>query len=392
MKYQEHERYLKSAIYRIISVATTWGPPIIGGVTSQNVLGPSLQFEILAIFHVVSIPLLVLGAPESMYERSDSSMEKPTPGWAPNTGWSTLGLKSSSRFQRLPAWARGRGFNVDKVIQYVKEVGPPRSYASAPGAVPGLLLQTPCALVAPTTMLVFLASFLPYSLLWGFSSSLSGLFARDPFDLFPATVGSLLATPFIMSTAVVAIFTLWREWSKTTQAFSVRSTHVFVLTGGALLSMIGILAFGLYVSPRLDEGDQGFRFSALSFVLGLIAAGSYILDATRAPHIIRSVGFTSPNLITSLRNEADMDAGVTIWRSLFTGIFVMAIPAAVVTSSSGLKSTGIGVAVVQLLLVGAIGAVWYMFDESIRALDGNVLSRVHLTFSKGSRSYFEFDD
>ncbi|KAJ4421307.1 hypothetical protein N0V82_003817 [Gnomoniopsis sp. IMI 355080] len=392
--YFEHERSLKTAIYRIVSVATTWGPPIIGGVTSQNALGPSLQFEILAIFHVISIPLLVLGAPESMYERSTSTLEKSTPGWAPNTGWSSLGLKSSSRFQRLPAWARGRGFNVDRAIQYVKEVGPPKSYSNAPGAIAdlALLLQTPCALVAPTTMLVFLASLLPYSLLWGFSSSLSGLFARDPFDLFPATVGSLLATPFIMSTAVVAIFSLWGEWSKTTQAFRVGSTHVFVLTGGALLSMSGILAFGLYVSPRLDEGDQGFRFSAVSFVLGLLAAGSYILDAPRVPLILRSVGFTSPNLIISLRTEADMDAGVTIWRSLFTGVFVMAIPAAVVASSTGLESTSIGVAVVQVLVVGAVGVVWYMFDESVRALDGKVLSRVDLTIPKWSRSYFEFDD
>ncbi|KAJ4385750.1 hypothetical protein N0V93_010181 [Gnomoniopsis smithogilvyi] len=392
--YFEHERSRKTAIYRIVSVATTWGPPIIGGVTSQNALGPRLQFEILAIFHVLSIPLLVLGAPESMYERSKSLLEKPTPGWTPNSGWSSLGLKSSSRFQRLPAWARGRGFNIDRAIHYVKEVGPPKSYSSPPGSVVdlALLLQTPCALIAPTTILVFVASFLPFSLLWGFASSLSGLFARDPFDLFPATVGSLLATPFTMSTAAVAIFALWREWSKTAQAFSVRSSHLFVLAGGALLSLIGILAFGLYVSPRLNEGDQGFRFSALSFVLGLLAAGSYILDAPRAPLILRSVGFTSPNLTTSLRNEADMDAGVTIWRSLFTGIFVMGIPAAVVASSAGLKSTGIGVGVVQLLVVGAVGAVWYMFDENIRALDGKIMSRVDLTFPKGLRSYFEFDD
>lgn len=326
-----------------------------------------------------------------MYDRAALLLEKATPGWTPQSGWQSLGLKSSSRFQRLPGWARGRGFNVDKAINYVKEVGPPKSYTSGPDVVVdlALLLQTPCAAIAPTTVLIFLTSFLPYSLLWGFSSSLAGLFGRDPFDLFPATIGSLLATPFIMSTAAVAVFAIWHDWSKTTQAFNIRSSHIFVLIAGALLSMIGILAFSLYVSPRLNEGDQGFRFSALSFVLGLLAAGSYILDASRAPLILRSVGFTSPNLATSLRNEADMDAGVTVWRSLFTGVFVMGIPAAVVTSSAGLKSTGIGVAVVQLLVVGAIGAVWYMHDETVRALDGKVLSRVDLRLPKGLRSYFD---
>lgn len=377
-----------------MSVATTWGPPIIGGVTAQNAIGPRLQFEILAIFQVVSIPLLVLGAPESMYDRTALALEKATPGWTPHTGWSSLGLKSSSRFQRLPAWARGRGFNVDKAVQYIKEVGPPKSYAGAGagGVELGLLLQAPCAFLTPTTILAFLASFLPYSLLWGFSSSLSGLFARDPFNLFPATVGSLLATPFILATVAVAIFSLWPAWSKTAQAFKIESTHMFVLAGGATLSFIGILVFGLYISPRLNEQDGGFRFAALSFVLGLLAAGSYILDAPRKPLILRSTQFTSPNLTASLRNEADMDAGVTMWRTLFAGIFAMGVPAAVVTSSAGLKSTGIGVAVVQLFVVGAIGTVWYMFDESIRALDGKTLGYVDVSLPKGLRSYFEFDD
>lgn len=330
-----------------------------------------------------------------MYDRAVPLLEKETPGWTPHTGWTSLGLKSSSRFQRLPAWARGRGFNIDRAINYVKEVGPPKSYSAAQGAAVdlALLLQAPCALVAPTTILVFLASFLPYSLLWGFSSSLAGLFARDPFNLFPATVGSLLATPFILTTVAVAIFSLWPAWSKTTQAFSVESTHIYVLTGGAILSLVGTLSFGLYVSPRLDVVDPGFRFSALSFVLGLLAAGSYILDTPRRPLIFRSVGFTSPNLTISLRNEADMDAGVTVWRTLFAGVFVMAIPAAVVADSAGVKSTAIGVAIVQWFVAGAMGATWYIYDESIRALDGKVLACVvDLSFPKGLRSYFEFDD
>lgn len=329
-----------------------------------------------------------------MYDRTVSSLEKPTPGWTPHTGWSSLGLKSSSRFQRLPAWARGRGLNVDRVVQYIKEVSPPRTYTGTAGDTVdlALLLQTSCTLIAPTTVLAFLASFLPTSLLWGFSFSLSGLFARDPFDLFPATVGSLLATPFILATVAVAIYSLWPAWSKTIKAFNIETTHLFVLTGGALLSFIGILAFGLYVSPRLNEGDQGFRFSALSFVLGLLAAGSYVLDAPRVPLILRSTQFTSPNLTVSLRNEADMNAGVTIWRTLFAGIFVMGTPAAVVASSAGLKSTTIGVAVMQLVVVGSVGAVWYILDDSVRAMDGQVLGFVKRTSSKGLRSYFEFDD
>lgn len=392
--FQEHERSTKTAAYHIVSVATTWGPPVLGGLTSQAAGGINLEFEILAIFQILSIPLIVLGAPESMYDRSALMREKPTPGWTPRTGWSSLGLKSSSRFQRLPAWARGRGNNTEKAIQYIKDVAPPKSYAGpARGVVDlSLLLQAPCAMVAPTTILAFLSAFLPHSLLWGFSFSLSGLFTRDPFNIFPATVGSLLATPFILSTVAVAIFTLWPAWSRAHTAFSLRSTHPLVLAGGATLSFIGILTFGLYVSPRLNERNSGFRFSALSIVLGLLAGGAYLLDAPRKPLIRRSTQFTAPNLATGLRNEADMDAGVTTWRTLFAGVFVMATPAAVVTSSAGLKSTGIGIAVVQVFVAAAVGAVWYMYDESIRKLDGKVLGCVDLGFLLSPRSYFETDD
>lgn len=355
-------------------------------MTSQNALGPRLQFEILAIFQAVSISLLILGAPETQQDRSLYIIEKFTMS-------SSIGLKSSSRFRRLPAWARGRGFTINRVIQYTKEVAPPKSYSGAPGDllnVP-LLLQAPRALIAPTTLLAFLASFLPYSLLWGFSASLSGLFSREPFNLFSATVGALLVTPFILSTVAVAAFSLWPEWSKTSNAFRVWSTHLFVLGGGAALSFIGILGFGLYVSPRLQTVEEGLRFSALSVILGLLAAGAYVLDAPTKPLILQSTRFTSPNLRVNLRNAADMDAGVAVWRALFAGVFAMAIPAAVVTAAVGLKNTGIAVAVVQVFVAGGVGAVWYYRDENVRRLDGRVLGCVGWKGVRSSQSFFELD-
>lgn len=380
----------------MVSVATTWGSPLTGGVVAMNAIGVDLQFEILAIFQVVSIPLLAFGAPETMYDRTTSLLEKSSGLWAPQTGWASLGLKSSSLFGRLPGWARGRGLTLDRAVQYVKEVGPPRTY---PGPAAGivdlaLLLQAVRAVVAPTTVLAFLASFLPFSLLWGFSASLSGLFARDPYDLDPATVGSLLATPFILSTFAVAIFSLWPDWAKTGSAFRVRSSHLLVLGGGTVLSFIGLLGFGLYVySKSTSTTDPGIRFSALSFILGLLAAGSYVLDAPTRPLIHLSAQFTSPNLFVYMRNIVDMSAGVTFWRTLFAGIFAMGIPSAVVTAAVGLKSTGIGVAVVQIFVVVGLGVVWYRYDERVRRYDGKLLQCVDWSPSRGSlQSYFEIDD
>lgn len=163
-----------------------------------------------------------------------------------------------------------------------------------------------------------------------------------------------------------------------------------------MLSFIGILGFGLYVS---NTNASSLRFSAVSFLLGLLAAGAYILDAPAKPLLKRSAQFTSPNLATSLRSIADMDVGLSVWRALFAGIFAMAIPSAVVGSSSaaGLKSTGIGVSVVQVLVAAGLAAVWWVWEENIRKLDGRTMGcRVDLTFlnSRASLqgSFFETED
>lgn len=372
-------------MYQIVNVATLWGPALIGGLVSQNAAGFTLQFRILAFFQALSIPLLIFGAPETMFERSPNPYDQPTTaGWTPGTGLSSLLLTSASRrFRRLPTRAPGSGMLLNRIAQYIDSVTPPHSYSGGKGGtrdIP-LLLQAPRALIAPTTVLAFLASFLPYTLLWGYSASLSGLFAPDPFDLYPATVGSLLATPFILATAAAAVFALWPEWSRTHNAFRPRSSHLFVLGAGAMLSLIGAIAFSQYVATQMDRtssSGSGIRFSALSFIFGLLAAGAYILDAPSEPLIRRSAQFTAPNLPRSLRNAADMAAGLAIWKALFAGIFSMGIPAAVVSGSTGIKSTGIGIGVVQIFVAAGVGVVWYMRDESVRRMDGRVMRCVDL--------------
>lgn len=370
-------------------------------------MGLALQFEILAIFQVISIPLIVLGAPETMYDRS--SPDTLTAGWTPRMGWASLGLKSSTRYTSLPTWARGRHLTIDRMVQYVKSVSRPQSYSGTPdGRVSStLLLQAPRALVSPTTLLAFSTSFLPNCLLWGFSFALSGLFAPAPYSLSPTTVGSLLTAPFILSTLVVALFSFWPAWSKTYTAFGVRSTPLFQLSAGSILSYIGTLGFGLYVAYHVsqeqtqvtDSPDTATKlsFPALSFILGLLAAGSSILDASTGPLIHRSAQFTSPNLSTNMRNVEDMDAGVVFWRNLFSSIFIMGIPAATVasraTAAAGLRDTGIVIAIMQIFVAVLIAGVWFLFqEEDLWRLDGRILQCVDLTPIKGSKSYFEITD
>lgn len=330
----------------------------------------------------------MLGAPETMFDRTNSMLKTPTTGWSTSAG------------SKFPPWARRR-VSKQTVINYVKTVARPVSYRGPSEGVinKAVLLQAPRAMAAPTTVLALVTSFLPYTLLWGFSASLSGLFAPAPASLSPATIGPLLAFPFTLSTTAVAVFALWPSWSNTMTAFKTRSTHIYVLGAGCALSFIGILGFGLYVS---NNNASGLRFSAVSFILGLLAAGAYLLDAPARPLLKRSAQFTSPNLAISLRSIADMDAGLTVWRALFAGIFAMAIPSAVVgpsggVAAAGLKGTGIGVAVVQVLVVAAVGAAWWMWEENIRKLDGRAMAcRVDLTFLNNRTSlqgsFFETED
>ncbi|POS78745.1 hypothetical protein DHEL01_v202866 [Diaporthe helianthi] len=372
--YFEHERSTKLATHRIVSVASLWGPPLIGGVASQTRAGFRLQFEILAVLQVVTVPLLVFAAPETMFDRANSLTKTPT------TTWST---GAASNF---PPWARRRSTK-ETVLVYIQSVARPVCYRGPSDGIinTDVLLQAPRAMVAPTTLLAFLASFLPYSLLWGFSASLSGLFAPEPASLSPATIGPLLTSPLVLSTTAVAVFALWPSWSQTMVAFKTRSTHIYVLCAGSLLSFVGILGFGLYVS----NDNASLRFSAVSFLLGLLAAGAYILDAPAKPLLKRSAQFTSPNLAISLRSVSDMEVGLAVWRALSAGIFAMAIPSAIVghSSAAGLKGTGIGVSVLQVLVAAGLAAVWSMFEETIQKLDGRAMGcRVDLTFLNSRES------
>ncbi|KAJ2980678.1 hypothetical protein NUW58_g6883 [Xylaria curta] len=66
----EHERQAKIAQYNAVSVGTTWGAPLFGGVASMSSRGFLTQFEIFTSFLVILMPLVIFGAPETAYKRS----------------------------------------------------------------------------------------------------------------------------------------------------------------------------------------------------------------------------------------------------------------------------------------------------------------------------------
>jgi hypothetical protein len=377
---------MRVAIYSILSVAITWGAPLFGGLASQNAERFTLQYEIINSFQIFAVPLILFGAPETNFDRA----------------WNTLiqtPASSYSTWKSQPLRPRGT-ISVESVKEYIAKLRP-MSYEGLSDFP--TILQAPRAFVAPTTSLLFLVSFMPYCSLWGFSSTLAQLFAPMPFMLLPASLGSLMAGPFLLATAAVATFTLYQGYHKRfTPKF-----NVLTLAAGTFLASVGILAFGLEVTnvmtqepANIDETSTSvfalefigarLSFPLVSVLLGFLAAGVYVLDATSRPLIWRSTQFTSSNYGVCLRNFCDMDAGVTCWRNLFAGIFVLAMPNTIYFWD-GLKSTAIGVGVAQIVLTAGVAAVWWFYDESIRRMDGRVMGLVDLSMLKRAGSFFDHD-
>ncbi|EEY15036.1 MFS1 family protein [Verticillium alfalfae VaMs.102] len=243
--YFEHQRNPRLAAYDILQAATAWGPPLLSGLAMRNAGRFEIHFEILNLFFIVAIPLLAFAAPETAYDR-----------------WfiATRSLPPARRPGRRPA-ARSASFVDNRT-----------------------LLQGPRALIAPTTALLALATFLPYSALWAIAHVVSPLTAAI---LDEAQIGFLLLAPFLCGVSAAALFAFWRR--KARKDFTLLNL-VAALGVGTVLAAIGILSFGLEI-----HGSRNLSFKLLSVLAGFLAVGVYVLNALARPVIYRSAQYTSSN-------------------------------------------------------------------------------------------------
>ncbi|PKS07378.1 hypothetical protein jhhlp_005980 [Lomentospora prolificans] len=368
----EHERGLRISIYNLITVAVTWGAPLFGGLASRNAGRFTLQFEIINSFLAVAVPLLIFGAAESTFDHVWSvSLQTPA--------------SAISQFQR-PLIPRGPlKITKEDVLSYLKTI-PPASYKG--NLETHTLLQAPRAFVAPTTILLFAVTLLPYGSLWAMAETVSLLFTTEPFALREDSISSLMGGPFMIMIILVSLVTYYKPY----QAQFDKRKHFITLIAGTSLFMSGLLSFGLVTTPNLLSQASGFNYPLLAFLLALLAAGFSALDATVSPLIFHSSQFTSSNLYTCLRNVADMSAGVGCLRTLFTGILVQAIPSAVEASRGALARHAVALACTQVLLAGAAGTVWWIWGDRVRRWDGRVMGLVDLSMLRRNESFFEYDD
>ncbi|KAL1840239.1 hypothetical protein VTJ49DRAFT_670 [Mycothermus thermophilus] len=391
--YFEHERNMRVAIHSIVTVATTWGPPLLGGVTSQGPGGFQLQFTVLSAFFFIAIPAVALGIPETAFDR------KLTFAQTPATGASQFKSEYPPNPRRL--------LSIETIMDYIVKLKP---YGYRGPADLAILLQAPRAFISPTTALLAILSLLPTSSLWGLTSSLSLALRPLPFALRPGIIGAMFLTPFLFATAVVATSSFlphWQQSARFTPKF-----HMSIVAAGSFLAFLGTLVFGLHLTNSLplgtgddnapimipDPNNTGVSIPALSFVLGMLAAGAALLESTAAPLIRASTAYTAANLAANMRNTADMTAGVACWRALFAGVFAIAVPRnygdimGYWEALLALRGFCIGSAISLGIIGATVASVWWLWGQIIRRWDGMVMGLVDLEGLKGRNgSFFDTD-
>ncbi|KAI1645918.1 MFS general substrate transporter [Daldinia loculata] len=377
--YFEHERQSKIILHHAISVATMLGSPLLGGVASAGPRGFELQFEIMSAFLTFSILLLVLGAPETAYNRAILDVEVPT-------------------IERSQSLWPNMTYTKEAVMKYITKMKPWSYQANEINLA--LILQAPRAIIAPTTALLFAVTLLPYAGYWSLLHSLSMLFSPLPFMLSSASIGSLMTAPFLLATPIAVVL----AFPSFLKRFS-RTVHLATLALGTTFASIGMLGFGLYLSGSMemptDSSTMPFNMPwsfgldrvslpVVSFLLGLLAAGSLALDSTFWPVIQRSTAFTSANLTVCLRNTADMHGSLTCFRNIVAGALILGLPNAVF-SWDDLKSATLGLGIAQIILTIAVCGVYWYWDENVRRLDGRIMGLIDLSLLKETASVFETD-
>lgn len=349
-------------------VATTWGGPLLGGVATRNAGSFTIQFRIINTFYIAAIPLLAFGVPETAFDRPNSA-----PSFSNSTPPSPVDEPETPASAWPPTW-----LTKENALAYLQKMKP----LDYKGEVAShTILQGPRALSTPTVGLIFLLSFIPYSTIWSVAVSLSLLLTSRPLSFSTATVGTLFTGPWIISTVIVVAFSAYRPFHKKFSPL----INAIVIGVGAIIFFTGLLAFGLHVHDVVSLGPRRARQeldpAVLSLLLGIVAGGLYTLDAVTQPLIERSAGFTCSTMTVAQRCAGDMHAGVVVLRNFIAAIFILTIPNAISTLE-GLKSTVIGLSVVQLFIAIAVAGGYWVFDDSIRRADGKIMGLVDLSLFK----------
>lgn len=244
------------------------------------------------------------------------------------------------------------------------------------------------ALGAPTPILTFLLTFPIIASAYAFAQTLSLLLAAMPTFLFPSKLGFLFILPMILSLLAFSLL-FAAKWFKSRNSRSwTASSNLLATFFGILLGVTGLLSFGLYVSgelsPRALQGDEvsdlslqttDINLNVVSALFGMLVAASVIVTSSASSQL----SLQASDLSSGNKSLHYLEGSYHFWQSVFTGMFIIAVPAWIKIPDggnelmTGLHSTVLGIFVTALVLSSTAGAIFWVKGSEIEKIDARVL-------------------
>lgn len=348
--------------YNVISICFTWGSPILGGYVSQSGESYRAQLMIVTIIQAFSIVLLILGTPETTFDRYASQQPSADTAAPKSTMKKYLETLKMSNAHSTSA------FNMNKALRPLKVM-------AAPSAILAALLTAPLLATA-----------------YGVAQSLSLLFSAMPTFLFPSRLGFLFILPLVFSLLAYTLGS-FVTYLRTKPPNHLSGTEGKTLTAagpGLLMSVIGLLAFGLYTSAELmpEIKDNGTIFAlqidgvemslkTVSALFGLLVSGAIMLQYSGSSYLST---FASSNGV----GPSELAGAHHVLQELFIGIWVIGMPMWVSGDGAmfvvaGLKNTSIALGVLSIVFGTSVGAILWVKGDVIRSVDRRVVGKEKVT-------------
>lgn len=244
------------------------------------------------------------------------------------------------------------------------------------------------ALGAPTAILTFLLTFPITASAHAFAQTLSLLLATMPTFLFPSRLGFLFILPLIFSLLAFSLLFVAKWLQARNSRPWTTSSNMLATFVGILLGVTGLLSFGLYVSgelsPRVLQDDEvsalslqirEINLNVVSVLFGMLVAASVVVTCSASSQISLQTG----ELPSENKSLHLLEGSYHFWQSIFTGMFIVAVPAWIEVPDggnelmTGLHSTVLGIFVTTLVLSSTAGAIFWVRGPEMGKIDARVL-------------------
>jgi hypothetical protein len=401
------------------NIASLLGAPALLGVAARNAGSPAAPFTVISVFAILAETLIILGVPESAFDRSVPDGHRVRLDVDPSTVLAAArnhdSGSSSWPLRAVKRWARIAG-------AYQSTMRPDYRHPT-----PRLAMAQPVrALGAPTVVVLALATLLPQAALWGLAQTLSPSLRAEPFGLSPAAVGSIVTAAGALAVLFIVVYMLARVWlsrrraqlkeaespddasekqSTKSRCFSQLSLPPMLVAavaavGSTILVAAGVFGYGIYLHDALSKGRVP-HLATLAFLLGLLATGVIVLSLNVVrPLVARSTRATCGSVASRARATVDMHAGITFWSSILAGIFVAASANAVAgigaggslgVGLAGVRDFGLGIGVSHIALLVGCAMLWRAVEHLFQMWDSTVMGLVDASELKRSGSFFDWD-